>query len=46
MRFLFGVAVGAALILGGAFAHDTGLIRFGPTQPFVNWTAVFGVIGR
>jgi len=46
MRFLFGVVIGAALILGGAFVHDSGMVRFGPAQPFVNWTAVFAVIGR
>ena len=46
MRFIFGVFVGAALMLGSAYLHDTGVIRAGPPQPFVNWGTVIGAIGR
>lgn len=46
MRFIFGVFVGAALILGIAYLHDTGMLRFGPAQPFVNWDAVFSMLPR
>jgi hypothetical protein len=37
MRFIFGVFVGAALMLGSAYLHDVGVVRAGPTQAFVNW---------
>ena len=46
MRFIFGVFVGAALMLGSAYLHDTGVVRVGPSQPFVNWDLVFGMLGR
>lgn len=44
MRFLFGVAVGILLTLGLAFLHDTGTLRFGPEQAFVNWDAVWTML--
>lgn len=44
MRFLFGVIVGAALLLSSAYLHDNGMVRFGPQQAFVNWDAVFSMI--
>jgi hypothetical protein len=46
MRFIVGVVVGAALLLGAAYLHDSGMVRFGPAQPFVNWATVLGIIGR
>ena len=46
MRFLFGIIVGAALTLGSAYVHDTGMAHFGPQQPFVNWDAVFSMLPR
>jgi hypothetical protein len=46
MRFIIGVIVGAALMLGSAYLHDTGAVHFGPKQQFVNWDTVFGMIGR
>jgi hypothetical protein len=46
MKFILGVFVGAALILGSAYVHDTGVVRAGPKQPFVNWDTVIGMLGR
>jgi hypothetical protein len=46
MRFIFGVFVGAALMLGSAYLHDTGRLKVGPAQPFVNWDTVFSIAGR
>jgi hypothetical protein len=46
MNFIWGVIVGAGLLLGSAYLHDTGVIRAGPTQPFVNWDIVIGMLGR
>ena len=46
MRFILGVFVGAALMLGSAYLHDIGVVRAGPKQPFVNWDTVIGVLGR
>ena len=46
MRFIFGVIVGAALMLGSAYLHDTGRLRAGPAQQFVNWDVVFSLAGR
>jgi hypothetical protein len=46
MRFIFGVFVGAALMLGSAFLHDKGVLRMGPKQPFVNWDIVMGMMAR
>jgi hypothetical protein len=46
MRFILGMFVGAALMLGAAYLHDTGAVRIGPSQAFVNWDTVLGLIGR
>jgi hypothetical protein len=46
MKFILGIFVGAALMLVSAYLHDTGVVRAGPTQPFVNWDTVFGMLGR
>lgn len=46
MRFIFGVFVGAALMLGSAYLHDTGRMTIGPRQPFVNWDTLIGAFGR
>jgi hypothetical protein len=46
MRFIVGMIVGAALLLGAAYLHDTGVVRFGPAQAFVNWDTVIGMLGR
>ena len=46
MRFIVGVFVGAALMLGSAYLHDMGVVRAGPKQPFVNWDTVIGMLGR
>jgi hypothetical protein len=46
MKFILGVFVGAALMLGSAYVHDTGIIKAGPKQPFVNGDAVIGMLGR
>jgi len=46
MRFILGIFVGAALMLGSAYLHDTGVVHAGPAQPFVNWDTVFGMMGR
>jgi hypothetical protein len=36
MRFIFGLILGAALTVGGAFVHDT--MESGAAKPLVNWT--------
>ena len=46
MKFILGVFVGAALMLGSAYLHDTKRVHFGPPQPFVNWDIVVGMLGR
>ncbi len=46
MRFIFGIFVGAGLMLGSAYLHDTGWLRVGPAQAFVNWDTVFALAGR
>ncbi len=46
MRFVFGMIVGAALMLGSAYLHDTGSLNVGPKQSFVNWDTVFSLVGR
>ena len=46
MRFILGMIVGAAVMLGSAYLHDTGVVRAGPAQPFVNWDVVFALAGR
>jgi hypothetical protein len=44
MKFLLGMACGAALMLGSAYLHDTGVVKAGPAQPFVNWDIVIGML--
>ena len=46
MRFILGIIVGAALLLGAAYLHDTGVIKAGPKEAFVNWDSVIGMLGR
>jgi hypothetical protein len=46
MRFILGVIVGAVLMLGSAYLHDTGRLQVGPAQPFVNWDTVIGLWSR
>jgi hypothetical protein len=46
MRFVIGMFVGAGLMLGSAYLHDTGVMRVGPAQAFVNWDTVVGMLGR
>jgi len=46
MRFIFGMIVGAAVMLGSAYLHDTGRLNMGPKDAFVNWDAVFSLAGR
>ena len=46
MKFIVGVFVGAALMLGSAYLHDTGHLHVGPAKPFVNWSTVLGMLGR
>ena len=46
MRFILGMIVGAGVMLGSAYLHDTGVVRAGPAAPFVNWDTVFTMIGR
>jgi hypothetical protein len=46
MKFILGVIVGAALVLGSAYLHDTGMVRIGPPKPFVNWDTVIEMLGR
>ena len=46
MKFILGVFVGAALLLGSAWLHDTGAVRFGPEQAFVNWDTVLAMWPR
>ncbi len=46
MRFILGMVVGAAVILGSAYLHDTGVVHAGPAAPFVNWDTVFALVGR
>ena len=46
MRFVLGMIVGAALMLGSAYLHDTGMVRVGPAKAFVNWDTVFALVGR
>jgi hypothetical protein len=40
MRFIFGVIVGACLTVGSAYLHDTGRLKVGPKEHFVNWDTV------
>jgi hypothetical protein len=50
MRFIQGVIVGALLMIGSAYLHDTGMVKFGDAKetppPFVNWDTVLGMMGR
>jgi hypothetical protein len=46
MRFIFGMFVGAAVVLGSAYLHDTGRLKMGPNEALVNWDAVFSLAGR
>jgi len=46
MKFILGVVVGAVLMLGSAYLHDTGRLRVGPAQPFVTWDTVIGMLGK
>ena len=46
MRFIFGMIVGAGVMLGSAYMHDTGRLNVGPPVAFVNWDLVFSMIGR
>ena len=46
MKFILGVFCGAALMLGSAYLHDTGVIKAGPKEAFVNWDTVVGMLGR
>lgn len=46
MRFIVGMVVGMGLMLGSAYLHDIGVLRAGPTQAFVNWDIVIGMLGR
>ena len=46
MRFILGVIVGMVLMLGSAYLHDSGMVRAGPAQPFVNWDSVVGMSAR
>lgn len=46
MKFILGVFVGAALMVGSAYLHDRGVVRVGPKQPFVNWDTVIGMWRR
>jgi hypothetical protein len=51
MRFIQGVIVGALLMVGSAYLHDTGMLQASsdktpPPPAFVNWDTVLGMIGR
>jgi hypothetical protein len=49
MRFVQGIVVGALLILGAAYLHDTGMLgapEGKPPPPFVNWETLIGTFGR
>jgi hypothetical protein len=46
MRFIFGIFVGAALLLVSAYLHDIRVVHFGPKEPFVNWDRVVSLLGR
>ena len=38
MRFIFGLIIGAILVVGGAYIHDS--MEPGAVKPLVNWTNV------
>ena len=49
MQFIYGLVVGAAVLLGSAYLHDTGMIGTSDGKapaPYVNWDTVVGLIGR
>ena len=50
MRFIQGVIVGALLMVGSAYLHDTGTIKFSDAKetppPFVNWETLWGTMVR
>jgi len=46
MKFILGVVVGAGLTLGSAYLHDTGRVKVGPPQPFVNWGTLMQAFAR
>ena len=49
MRFIQGIVVGAVLLLGSAYLHDTAMLGASggkPPPPFVNWDTLIGMIGR
>jgi hypothetical protein len=51
MRFIQGIIVGALLMVGSAYLHDTGMVGIGvaegkPPPAFVNWDTLWGTIGR
>ena len=49
MRFIQGIVVGAVLLLGSAYLHDTGRLGMQdgkPPQPYVNWDTLIGAFGR
>jgi hypothetical protein len=49
MQFIYGAVVGAVVLLGAAYMHDTGMIGTtdGKTPaPYINWDTVIGLLGR
>jgi hypothetical protein len=46
MNFVWGVVVGIALVVGFSYAHDTGRVKVGPPDPFVNWGTVMSILSR
>ncbi len=44
MKFILGLFCDAALMLGSACLHDTGVVCAGPNQPLVNWDALIGML--
>jgi hypothetical protein len=49
MRFIQGIIVGAVVLLGAAYLHDSGMMQSGADKappPYVNWDTLIGAIGR
>jgi len=51
MRFILGAIVGAVLVVGAAYVHDTGMLRpitgqNAPPQPLVNWDQFIAMFAR
>lgn len=49
MRFIQGIVVGALLLLGSAYLHDTGMIGTADGKappPFVNWDTLTAMLGK